>query len=242
MSLYYINEHLIEEDVTTSGTWSGNGSGWDETYDRIMLRTTSSAVRKTDDGDFESFTKPICVHNLSRSVSVKTRITSTIPKDSKFARVTVRSSTDTRYDSDVFIVALPYNGMIKPFQHDEEALSIFKSMIIKSDKLNILHEDNTYKRVAYFICRPHHSYMGNDGWYGKSCNLSVTFAQSNRNAHGMTDETAEWTFTTHTIRFGEDGQYELHTDVETAPYDSFNPDDIHKVPICNLVKPTKITD
>lgn len=242
MSLYYVNDHLIEDEATNESSWPQNNN---EAYKRIMIRTTPQAVRKDDDtGEFVSFTKPICVHNMSLlKRGVNTRISSTIPKDAKYSRVTVRTSSDTRYDSDIFIVALPYNGMIKPFDHDEDSLAIFKSMIIKSDKLTIPHGDQNYKRVAYFVVRPYHgAFNQNTGWYEDKCNLSVTFAQSNRAARGMTDETAEWTFVTQTVRFGADGQVEITETTETAPYSSFNPDDIHKKPICKLVEPTKLDD
>lgn len=238
MSLYYVNDHLITEEVISEGTWPQNDN---ECYKRVMIKTTAEAMKRLDDGTFEPLSRVICAHNCSTMPQANTRISSTI-KDGAFApKITVRTSSDTRYNSDIFVVALPYDGMIKPIVHDENSLQIFKSVILKSDKFSIKHEDANYKRVAYFVVRPHHGHLGNDGWYDDSCNLVVTFAQSNRSRDNQSPEEMSWTFKTVTVRFGEAGKYEITSESETAPYDSFNPDDIKSAKICALVEPTKLT-
>jgi hypothetical protein len=207
-----------------------------------MIKTTEDAVRKLEDGSFEPNIRTICAHNCSLVPTAYTRISSTI-RDGAFApKITIRTSTDTRYNSDIFVVALPYDGMIKPFTHNTNALNIFKSLIVKSDKFSIKHEDHTYRRCAYFIVRPHHDWLGNDGWYGPDCDLVLTFAQSNRNKATQSDEELQWTFKTVRVRFGENGKYEITSTEETAPYDTFNPEDIKSAPICELVAPTQLHD
>lgn len=238
MSIHYVNEHLITDEVTGEGVWAQNN----ETYKRIMIKTTPDAVRKLEDGTFEPNVRVICVHNCSLGMGCNTRISSTIREGAFAPKITVRTSSDTRYNSDIFVVALPYDGMIKPFQHDTNALHIFKSMIVKSDKFSIAHEDHNYRRCAYFIVRPHHEYLGNDGWYAPECDLVVTFAQSNRSRSNQNDGELTWTFKTVRVEFGTDGQYKISAQEETAPYDSFNPEDIKSAPICELVAPTQLSD
>lgn len=238
MGLYYVNDHLFTEEVLSESHWPQNN---DEPYKRIMLRTTPQAVLKQEDGTLVPATKAVCIHNCSLlQGNVKTRIASTLDPEglSRFPRITVRTSTDTRYDTDVFVVAIPYNGMIRPFAHDEDMLSIYKSIILKSDQASIEHMDMKYRRCAYFVVAPNYKNLGNDGWYGVESNLVMTTAQSDLKARGITEETAKWTFKTTTVRFGENGLYEITCTEETAPYSAFNPEDIKGKEICSHVEPT----
>ena len=238
MGLYYVNDHLFTEEILSESKWPQNDN---EPYKRIMLRTTPQAVLKDDNGVLVPTTKAICVHNCSLlQGNVRTRIASTLDPNSpnRFPRITVRTSTDTRYDTDVFVVAIPYNGMIKPFRHDTEGLSIYKSIILKSDQATIEHLDTKYRRCAYFVVVPNYKSLAADGWYGPESNLVMTTAQSDLKARGVTEETAKWTFKTTTVRFGENGLFEITCTEETAPYDVFSPDDIKGKEICTHVEPT----
>lgn len=235
MSLYYVNANLISEDENvTHGEWAQTH----EAYDRTMIRTTTEAVRKKEDGTFEPFSRILCAHNCSSNPAANTRISSTMREGDYAPRITIRTSSDTRYNSDVFVVAIPYEGIIMPFEHDEEALEIFRSTFIKSDKFSINHENKTYRRVAYFVCKPNYQYLGNDGVYADECNLVVTFAQSSKTRK---DEKPEnWELTTMTVRFGADGAYEIESKQSTMPYDEFDPESIRGKGICNLVVPRMV--
>lgn len=238
MSLFYVNDHLITEDIIGQNTWPQNN----EVYNRIMIKTTPMATRKNEEtGKLENFTRPICAHNCSLVSASNTRISSVQSEGAKTPRVTVRTSTDTRYDSDIFIVALPYDGLIIPMSHhNTDALQIFKTLIIKSEQFSIEHMDKKYKRCIYFIARPNYNFMGHDGWYTDEANLEITFAQSNKSKDGQNVAEAVWKYTTVTIKFGENGQYDISSKEETAPYDTLNPDDLKGVPVCKLVKPTML--
>lgn len=242
MSLYYINDHLISEETISEGTWAQNNG---EKYKRIMLRTTPMAVKKGDDGKFESFTRPLCAHNCSEMLNMaNTRISSVLTKgaERRIPRITVRTSTDTRYDSDVFVIALPYEGVIVPFTHDTEALAIYKTTILRSDRFSIEDETGRYSRVLYLICRPDYKFTGEDGWYESACNLQVTFAHSNLpRGHKESEEAnAKWILRTAKIRFGTNGKYELTYEDSESPYNSMNFNDFKNAPICELVEPVLI--
>lgn len=236
MALYYVNDSLITDEMVGESSWPSG-----ETYKRYMIRSIPF-LKKMDDGSMIEQTRPICAHNCSDDPSSKTRVISVIHEGARTPKVTVRTSTDTRYESDIFVVAIPYDGLIKPIDHDEKALSIFKTLMIKSDRMSIAFEDRKYKRVAYFVCRPDYRELGQDGWYSDACSLKVTFAQSNKTHNDQPDEEVHWTFKTVTVRFGADGMYEISSAEEIAPFDTFNPDDIKSVPICNVVQPTVISE
>lgn len=236
MALYYVNESLITDEQVGSSSWPSG-----ETYERFMIKS-APYFKRMDDGSMVEQTRPICAHNCSNDPAAKTRVTSVIHDGARAPKITVRTSTDTRFETDVFIVAIPYDGLIKPIVHDEKALSIYKSVLVKSDKNSIPFEDRKYKHVAYFICRPDYHELDENGWYSDAASLKVTFAQSNKTRNNQPDEELQWTFKTVTVRFGADGRYEITSKEETAPYDTFNPDDTKNAPICVLVEPTRISD
>lgn len=234
MSVYYVNDHLINEEMSSTGAWN------DEAFNRIMITTTPMAARKGESGKFESFTRVICAHNCSLNPTANTRISSVQHQGAKSPRITIRTSSDTRYDSDVFVVALPYDGLIMPFEYDFDAIQIFKSLILKSEQMSIEHEDRKYKRVAYFVVRPNYNYLGNDEWY--KVPLTVTFAQSNRTRENQESDNLKWTLRHVTIKFGANGLYEITEEDETVPYDQVNPEDLRNAPICRVVSPTILDD
>ena len=236
MALYFVNDNLIQEELAGDSSWPTG-----ETYKRYMIRS-APFIKRQEDGETVEMTRPICAHNCSDDPRALTRITTVKHEDARTPKVTVRTSADTRYDSDIFVVAIPYDGMIKPIEHDEKALSIFKCVMVKSDRMSIPHEDRKYKRVVYLVVRPNYQYLGNDGWYGDECNLSITFAQSNRTRDNQSEEESKWTFKTVTVKFGANGQYDITSVEEEAPYDTFNPEDTREMPICHLVKPTIISE
>lgn len=232
MPIYYVHEELITEQVIGEDKWPTG-----ESYNRISIETAEGAVKKNADGEFEPLKRRLCIHNCGKNPGAKTRINSNVVETGRPPRVNIRTSGDTKHDSDVFVVALPYDGMIVPMKNqDLTALAIYKTMILKSDKFSIECADQRYKRVFYLVVRPHHEHLGNDGWYDSACDLKVTFAQSNKN-QTSDPEKAKWTFRTVTVRFGANGKYELKTEEETAPYSAFDPDTIGGNKICELVEP-----
>ena len=241
MSLYYVNDHLIVEENMGQSNWAQNNG---EAYTRIMIKTTPMATKRNEETKkFESISRPICAHNCSLMSTANTRISSVQRVGTKAPRVTIRTSSDTRYDSDIFVVAIPYDGLIMPMaSQNTEALQIFKCLILKSDQFSIEHEDKKYKRVAYFVVRPNYNFMGHDGWYSDDANLVVSFAQSNRTRENQSESELSWNIRTVTIRFGENGQYEIKTNEEEAPYSSINPEDLRHGAICKIVEPTMLDE
>lgn len=244
MPLYYVNDHLITEKVIVpEHPLSWDQGSFKEPYDRILIQTTPQATRKTEDGKLESFTRTICAHNCASGTSnALTRISSVQHANSKIHHVTVRTSSDTRHDSDVFVVAIPYNGMIVPMTNQNtDALRIYKYLMLRSEQFNIEHEDANYRRVAYFVVCPKYTYVDSDGWYTDEASLKLTFVQSNRGAKTPAKD-MHWTFTNVTVRFGPYGSYKIDYDTNVVPYDSFSLDSINKTPICKTVEPTVLSE
>ena len=111
MPIFYVNENLISEELQHTSTWQKTG----EEYERWMIKT-NGLERRTQDGSFERAERVICVHNLGKIPGDRTRVVATkFEGEEQYpAKVTVRTSSDTRYDTDVFIVAIPYDGIVLP--------------------------------------------------------------------------------------------------------------------------------
>lgn len=235
--VYFINEHLIQDEIQSENTWEKNGNS--EDYKRCLIKSSGAVAKNKTDGSFAPSDRTLCVHNRGTSPNDKTRIISTVTEGDTRPRVTIRTSADTRYDTDVFILAIPYDGLILPIEGAENLL-IYRTMIMKSDKATFEHEDRKYKRCLYMVVSPKFSERNENGWYNDSCTLTVKTIQSNkpRNAEPTGDES--WFVTIHTIRFGMDGLYDYEIGSEEVPYGAIDPDSLHKVKICNTVEPTQL--
>lgn len=236
MGIYYINDHLIVDEFQKDGTWPNNDN---EAYKRIALKTANGAIRRNEDGTTSPVSRILAIHNCSEDPSAKTRISSTATEEHPNSpRINIRTSSDTQYDSDIFIAAIPYEGMVLPMTNiDDNALAIYRALILKSDRMSIEHEDRKYKRVMYLICRPHHDFL-NGEWYESCCDLNFTTVRSNKSRDNQDPSSVTWTFTNHHIKFGTNGVYDYTFDVEeNLPNDSFAPMSIKNSTICQCVKP-----
>ena len=234
--VYYVNDHLIQDEVVNEGSWSRDGVA--EPYKKVIINAAAGAVKRQEDGSFAKITRTICAHNVSLNSDAKTRIVNIIPDGAEDkVRVSIRTSSTNRYDSDVFVVAIPYDGMVLPME-DAPGLNVFRTMILKSDQTSIESEDHKYRRVIYFVVSPHVP-TESDGWYPSECDLVVKTARSNVSKNNTETENSTWTVITHTVRFGEAGTFEILKDEEVVPYTQINPNDLRNVKICNLVPPIR---
>lgn len=232
--VYYINQHLIADTVVGTKTWTTR-DGIEETCDQVVIKTAGGATRVVD-GKTTPTNMIICRHSISQEPGAKSRIRNTEGDDGR-PRTRIQTSVANKYDDDVFIVALPYDGLVVPIDHDEDHLSIWRYLIQKSTGMNIEHNDRKYRRALYMVVSPHGA-VSEDGWYTDSSTLTVKTIKSNLK-HGATDTAdAKWTVTIHTIRFGLDGAYEINTETETVPYDVYEyllSDE--RIPIVEVVPP-----
>ena len=67
-------------------------------------------------------------------------------------KVSIKSSDRNKYDSRIFMIAIPYNGFAEPIEHTN-LYRIHKGLIAKSSKRNIVLEKDgqTYKKVLYLM-------------------------------------------------------------------------------------------
>lgn len=235
--VYYVNDHLIsEETLDKELSWYKNGSA--EPYKRIIIGTCNVSKRE-EDGSFTTTSRTVCAHNCSDNNSAKTRISNIIPDGAgDKVRVSIRTSVSNKYDNDVFIVALPYDGLVLPVE-SADGLGIFRSMILRSDRMDIEHEDHKYRRALYLVVSPKFAPCA-DGWYPKECNLVVKTIRSNVGRKEEPTPDSYWVVTSHTVRFGTSGQFEITKEEEQVPYTSIVPENFRNTPLCKLVEPIRV--
>ena len=68
--------------------------------------------------------------------------------------VTIKAVKESNYDANVFVVAFPFNGIIKPITFDKR-YRIHKGMISMSDDYNIPFNGKTYRKVLYLVIEPY---------------------------------------------------------------------------------------
>ena len=235
--VYFVNEHLIQDEIQSESTWDKGGHK--EDYQRCLIKSNGAVAKK--DGSFVSADRALCVHNRGSSPAAKTRIISTVMNPDERPRVTIRTAADTRYDTDVFVLAIPYDGLIIPIESEDE-LMIYRAMIMKSDKATFEHEDRKYKRCLYLVVSPKFSEKGENGWYNDNCDLVVKTIHSNKPRYAEPTCDESWFVSVHHIKFGTDGLYDYEVSKEELPYGAIDPDALHKARICKTVEPTLIKD
>ncbi len=67
--------------------------------------------------------------------------------------VLIRANERVRRDANIFLVAFPFNGLVKPIEFSKQ-YRIYKGYIATSDSFNILFNNRKYKRVLYLIIEP----------------------------------------------------------------------------------------
>lgn len=236
MAIFYVNENLISEELQHTSTWQKTG----EEYERWMIKT-NGLERRTQDGSFERAERVICVHNLGKIPGDRTRVVATkFEGEEQYpAKVTVRTSSDTRYDTDVFVVAIPYDGIVMP-TIGGETLDVYKFAIIKSDRLSFqTAEDRKYRRCIYAVVAPDAQNISEEGFYPSSCDLVIRTAVSNYTPQqGEPDPVKNhWTVRTQRVRFGPNGAYDIEYSEEIVDYNAIDPNELHKAKICDLVEP-----
>ena len=216
--LFYINPHLIADEVTGSQRYTSK-SGITEDFDRVAVKTAGGATKLVE-GKHVPSEIIICRHSISNEPGAKTRVYNATSEDGKI-RTRIQTSLTNKYDDDVFVLALPYDGLIVPMeQPDRDVMSIWRYVVQKSSTMNIEHNDHKYRRVLYMVVSPRGT-VDADGWYSDNRNLVIKTIKSNLGKNQEPNENPVWTVTIHTIRFGEGGAYDIHTETETVPYDVY---------------------
>lgn len=78
--------------------------------------------------------------------------------------VLIKANDQVNRDANVFVVAFPFNGLIKPIPYSKE-YRIYKGIIASSDSFNIVFNNKKYKNVLYLVIEPNMNLFNEDHKY-----------------------------------------------------------------------------
>lgn len=225
----YVNEHLFDVVLTGNGIWSNSG----ENYERFAIKTSDMVVQSRDGSDSVPSQRILAMYNDAGNGN--TRIVSTRGGEHNALRVTVRRSSDTKYDSDVFMVAIPFSGFVVPITESEH-LDIFKGTVMRSDQYIDHIDGERYKKILYAVVRPFHK-VCNNGVYDDSADFVVQFAQSNKTRKDQDTSKLKWKMRTVRVKFMTNGGYHITNETIEVPFDQFDPEKIKGNNLFPIVEP-----
>lgn len=128
-------------------------------------------------------------------------------------KISIRASERNRYDSDLYMVAIPFNGIAQPIEPSHN-FRIHKGFVAVSDRRNIEFDGAMYKKVLYLLIEPNNALFDkNHKYHVDEINLDfVTY-----NLETKDEETTVTVKTTTTLRFTETAVEFFVASEETEP-------------------------
>lgn len=123
-----------------------------------------------------------------------------------FENLSIRASEHNKYDADLIMIAIPFNGIAQPIPESKE-YRIHKGIVLNSDKRNITlgdgEDQRTYKKVLYLIVEPNTALFDETHKYHTK-EIVLPFTYYNLESRGGDDNNVETEKTTVVIAFKED--------------------------------------
>ena len=139
----FINEELFKLDTQEV-------SGDNGIYYKTNVLTSCNVKRgKKDEAKKVLITK---ISSPTEDIN-SANVAVVIPKESTGNNVVIRVSERNKYDSNLMMIAIPFNGIAQPIPESKQ-FRIHKGVVVRSDKRNIRCNDNLYKKVLYLIVEP----------------------------------------------------------------------------------------
>ena len=208
----FINKELFK--VTTEKVSNEHGE-----YYKTDVTTAMNVLKKQDKKPGKQIITKII--SPSEDYNAENTAINTLPLNSGRNRVSIKSSERNKYDSRIYMLALPFNGFAEPLE-DTHLYKIHKGMIARSPKRNIGLNGLSYKKVLYLMLTLNEAVFAEDHKYHTD-EIVLKFVSYNLESKQDGEaENATTVKTTITVTFTADGvDYEMVS--ETV--DPVNPDD-----------------
>lgn len=122
-------EKLYQLDIFT--TPQASRQMQDELRGRQVLRLLSSSKEYT---------------SFNQSISVR-------DNENGKRSILIRANENVRRDANIFLIAVPFNGIIKPIEYSKQ-YRIYKGLIASSDSRNIQFKNKKYQKILYLVVEP----------------------------------------------------------------------------------------
>jgi len=147
--LQFINDNLFRFTTTHVTTEHG-------TYVKTLIKSTDEVVDIKHEVKAREEGKEFYPDRIFASVNSDTEdynkenISALVSSDTGAHKCVIRSSAKNKYDSEIYCVAIPFNGIMTPIESTED-YKILKGMLVASDKYSINHNNRKYKKVLYLM-------------------------------------------------------------------------------------------
>jgi hypothetical protein len=151
----FINENLFKLD--TQEVSNDNG-----THYKIDV-LTANAVKKGKSEEVKNHIITRIISPIEDYNSYNVNI-ATSPGHNGMQNVSIRASERNTYDSDIILIAIPFNGIAEPIPESKE-YRIHKGYVVRSDKRDIECNGVLYKKVLYLLVEPNIGLFNEDHKY-----------------------------------------------------------------------------
>lgn len=148
------------------------------------------------------------------------------------AMVSIISSDNNKYDTNVYVIAVPFNGLLDAIPSDP-CYKIYKGTIVTSDKRDIQLDQQLYKRVAYMVLTLDDRTFDPEF---KNHKEQVEIPIVSYNMENVEDGDSNTVKTTYTITITEDGVDTCSVSENVDPIDK---DDFVGIETFPIYSPTK---
>lgn len=205
----FINPELFQLDTTLEHGENGD-------YYKTVVSSVSVANQKTGEKASRVITT---IFSDTEDFNDSNAGVKSTQNDKGGVRVSINAFEKNKYDTNIYIAAVPFNGFIEEIEKSFQ-YRIYRGVMVKSDKRNIVLNGLAYKKIAYMIIVPNENMLSADHKYHvDSLDLRVVSYNLETNESGDHD-TVKYTTT---LTFSAPGECSVESVSETI--DPINPDD-----------------
>lgn len=148
--------NIVNEGLFSFNTELRTNAKTQDQYYKLDINTSTKIIRKNAPDSTEparTVRTFACLTSPEKTYSQYNIIINA--RDNEFGKRSVmfRAVKESTYNANAFVVAFPFNGIIKPIPFDKR-YRIHKGMISMSDEYSIQFNNKNYRKILYLIIEP----------------------------------------------------------------------------------------
>ena len=196
----------------------------------VYYKTMISSQTEVKNPKTGEMNKKIIASIISPNEDYNTNISIQTKNVGKSTRISIKSSERNKFDTDVYFVAIPFNGFIEEIAPSFQ-YRIYRGIILQNEKRSIEFNGESYKKIAYMIVVPNTSVFKEDHKYHVD---EISLVVNSYNLESQEDGSKKTIKKSDTIIFTKDNVEVKVDNTETEPV---NADDYKGKKIFPLYKP-----
>ena len=149
--LNIVNELLFSFNTEKKTNLKSN-----EEFYKLSINTSTKVVRKNPQTGEpgHSIRTFACLTSPEKSYTDYNMIIKSYDNEYGKRSVMFRAVKESNYNANIFVIAFPFNGIIKPIPRDKK-YRIHKGMISMSDEYSISFNNKKYRKILYLVIEPY---------------------------------------------------------------------------------------